>query len=74
MSESKVRGPSIKYRPEIIAKMEEIAELKGISRAQAYEEAAEIYILSFMRTNTQQPKPNLRPSRSNWVSKWKGEY
>ena len=71
MPESKVRGPNIKYRPEAIAKLEEIAELKGISRNQAYEEALMIYIFAYEKANAS--PVDLRPKRENWVNKWKGE-
>ncbi len=74
MPESKVRGPNIKYRPEAIAKLEEIAELKGISRNQAYEEALMIYIFAYEKANAAQQNPaDLKPKRENWVNKWKGE-
>ena len=72
MPESKIRGPNIKYRPEVIAKLEEIAELKGISRNQAYEEALMIYIFAYEKANTAN-QVDTRPKRENWVNKWKGE-
>ena len=69
MPESKVRGPNIRYRPEVIAKMEQIAELKGISKNQAYEEAAMIYLLNFEKAHTKPPPEN----RENWALKWKNK-
>ncbi len=63
MSEAKVRGPNIKYRPEAIKRMDEIAALKG-GVNKVYEEAVDIYI----SIHEEQSKPI---KHSGWIDKWK---
>ena len=69
MPEAKIKC-NVKYRPEVIAKMEDIAQQKGISRNAAFEQAAMIYIMAHEQANHPQPI-NLKPKRSNWVYGYK---
>lgn len=70
MSEAKVKC-NVKYRPEVISKMEDIAQKKGISRNQAFEEAAMIYIMATEKASHQQNTIKLKAKRVNWVNKYK---